>query len=277
MRLFLVGLSIALAEDVPLLRGSNLTKPSNLTKAASSDAEDVMPSNLTKSAASGRIIGKDVLYDKIMGYWVPLSAFDTPSISFTTLNALLSLVAYPPHLLYDWGGTTGRQLHGAAIWIPVQQRAHALRTKDVLRFGQCSLSRIASQYGWPWTNSTALESTARWDIQLTFYIKHSSKEILISWCFLYVVLDLKVPTQMMTRILSLWPFTPWSILVWTWTISKLLALGGSMCILTSTVVMPCGLQTRWHGRTWTVVNSHHRLDHNRATVARWQHVFFFGW
>lgn len=82
MRLFLVGLSIALAEDVPLLRGSNLTKPSNLTKAASSDAEDVTPSNLTKSAASGRIIGKDVLYDKIMGYWVPLSAFDTPSISF---------------------------------------------------------------------------------------------------------------------------------------------------------------------------------------------------
>jgi len=71
MRLFLVGLSIALAEDMPLLRGSNLTKPSNLTKAASSDAEDVTkPSNLTKAAASGRIIGKDVLYDKIMGYWV---------------------------------------------------------------------------------------------------------------------------------------------------------------------------------------------------------------
>lgn len=99
MRLFLVGLSIALAEDVPLLRGSNLTKPSNLTKAASSDAEDVMPSNLTRSAASGRIIGKDVLYDKIMGYWVPLSAFDTPSISFTTLNALLSTCRLPPSLL----------------------------------------------------------------------------------------------------------------------------------------------------------------------------------
>ena len=97
MRLFLVGLSIALAEDVPLLRGSNLTKPSNLTKAVSSGAEDVTkpsnltqaastgaedvtkPSNLTKSAGSGRIIGKDVLYDKIMGYWVPLSAFDAPS------------------------------------------------------------------------------------------------------------------------------------------------------------------------------------------------------
>jgi len=40
-------------------------------------------------------------------------------------------------------------------------------------------------------------------LSIYFYIKHSSKEILISWCFLYVVLDLKVPTQMMTRILSL--------------------------------------------------------------------------
>ena len=104
MRLFLVGLSIALAEDVPLLRGSNLTKPSNLTKAASSDAEDVTPSNLTKSAASGRIIGKDVLYDKIMGYWVPLSAFDTPSISFNLRwMHCYRLVAYSPHFWTQQG------------------------------------------------------------------------------------------------------------------------------------------------------------------------------
>lgn len=56
IRLFVLGLTLVSAEDAPLLRGSNLTKPENLT--------------LTKSAWGGKVIGKDVLYDKIMGYWV---------------------------------------------------------------------------------------------------------------------------------------------------------------------------------------------------------------
>ena len=61
IRLFVLGLTLVSAEDAPLLRGSNLTKPDNLT--------------LTKSAWGGKVIGKDVLYDKIMGYWVPCPTF----------------------------------------------------------------------------------------------------------------------------------------------------------------------------------------------------------
>ena len=62
IRLFVLGLTLVSAEDAPLLRGSNLTKPDiNVT--------------LTKSAWGGKVIGKDVLYDKIMGYWVPCPTF----------------------------------------------------------------------------------------------------------------------------------------------------------------------------------------------------------
>ena len=65
IRLFVLGLTLVSAEDAPLLRGSNLTKPDiNVT--------------LTKSAWGGKVIGKDVLYDKIMGYWVPC-----PTLAFS--------------------------------------------------------------------------------------------------------------------------------------------------------------------------------------------------
>ena len=80
IRLFVLGLTLVSAEDAPLLRGSNLTKPDNLT--------------LTKSAWGGKVIGKDVLYDKIMGYWVPCSRFVADPGFGVTANATCLLEAY---------------------------------------------------------------------------------------------------------------------------------------------------------------------------------------